>query len=115
MSEIKDTATGTFTVVSNGAAAVNIELGFVPNSVELTNQTTGVTKLFLSAAIVAGGDLAPLTPSSAGSAVNYDSGNGGSEGGTINSSLTSSGFTVKAALADFNAATNDVVRYVARK
>lgn len=111
MSEIKDTKTGNFTVVSDGAAVINIALGFVPSTVELTNETTGDSKLFV---VATGNSLTPLTPSAAGKAVNYDSNNGGSEGGTI-ATLTSSGFTIAASLAGYNDTTAEVLRYVARK
>jgi hypothetical protein len=111
MSEINDIKTGTFTVVSNGAAAVEVSLGFVPSTVELTNETTGDTKLF-TVDVTTG--VNSVKGKAAGTAVNYDSNNGGSEGGTV-VTLTADGFSVDASLAGYNDTTAEVVRYVARK
>jgi uncharacterized membrane protein len=110
MSEIKNIKTGNFTVVSNGAAAITIALGFVPYSVELTNQTTGDSALFI-VDVTAG--VTSVAAGAAGGAVNYDSANGGSEGGTI-ATVTKAGFAITAALVGYNDTTAEVLRYVAR-
>jgi hypothetical protein len=111
MSENIHVATGVFTVVSNGAAVINIDCGFVPTTVELTNETVWATKLYTVDATT---DVIARNASVAGAAVNYDSNNSGSEGGTV-ATLHGAGFTIKAALATLNDTTNEVLRWVARR
>lgn len=111
MSENIHVATGVFTVLSNGAAAIDIDCGFVPTTVELTNETVWATKLYT---VDGTSDVVSRKASVAGAAVNYDSNNSGSEGGTI-ATLHGAGFSVKAALATFNDTTNEVLRWVARR
>ena len=111
MSENIHVATGVFTVLSNGAAAINIDLGWVPTTVELTNETVAATKLFT---VDSGDSVVSRAASVAGAAVNYDSGNGGSEGGTV-ATLHGAGFSIKAGLATYNDTTDEVLRWVARR
>ena len=111
MSENIHVATGVFTVLSNGVAAIHVDLGWVPTTVELTNETVAATKLYTVDETT---DVVSRAASVAGATVNYDSNNGGSEGGTI-ATLHGAGFSVKAALATFNDTTDEKLRWVARR
>lgn len=111
MSESIYTKEGTVTVAANGAAVINVQVGFVPSTVELTNETTNESKLFT---VAVAGDVAPLEAGAAGTAVNYDSGNGGSEGGTV-AAVGKGGFVIAASLVGYNDTTDEVIRYIARR
>lgn len=103
---------GEFTI-ANPAVDTVLPVGFAVTKVELLNKTTKAHDVFQVTA--ASGEVEPLAATGPQVAVNYDSNNGGSEGGTLSGLAAGEGFTIKAALAGYNATADagDVIQWTA--
>ena len=90
-------------------ADITVEVGYAPSRVEFLNLTNDVAKTFQVKA--ASGEVEPFAAQTPADAVDYST----VEGGTVGDAK-SAGFTIKAALADFNDnGAGEVVQWIARR